>query len=69
MKRLNGVKVALAVAILGVAGAAAADTLISRTYHSGGGYTEVWVNGSGSTYTKSCNAAGGCVVRDFRAEP
>lgn len=69
MKRINALKVAVAVAILGVAGAAIADTLISTTPNPGGGYTQVWVNGSGQMYTKSCNAAGSCVINDHRAEP
>ncbi len=50
------------------AGAALADTLISITYHPGGGSTQIWVSSSGSLYTKSCNAAGACINNDKRKE-
>jgi hypothetical protein len=60
MKLKKSASFLLAITALLWAGAALADTLISTTYYPNGSSTQVWVNSSGSVYTKSCNAAGAC---------
>jgi len=68
MKLKKSASFAVAITAMLWAGAALADTLISTTYHPGGGSTQVWVSSSGSVYTKSCNAAGACTSNDSRKE-